>query len=83
MPDIYVDVDVDDFLECCSKKDIEDIITYLVEDGTLHKKSIFTIPQDGSLLNQEISETLLKISKHRLQLTLEEEETLKKIANRF
>lgn len=83
MPYLNFDVDIEDFLNECSDRDIENIITYLIEDGVLHEKEIFVISQDGSLYEQEINGILQKINKNKLQLTIEEEETLRKIANRF
>lgn len=83
MPYLDFDVDVEDFLGECSNRDIEKIITYLIEDGTLYEKEIFKIPQCGSLYEQRINEILQKINENKLRLTIEEEETLRKIANRF
>ena len=74
-----VDVDVDDFLDSCSRREKEELIKAL-KQGDLWEE---TGSENMSLMEMEWNETLNKLAAARLQLTNEEEEIIKKIANRF
>ena len=76
MPYISVDVDIDDFLDACNDKDIKYVIEYLKESGHLRDR-------DLSENVTELDDSLLKIMNTQIQLTVEEETTLKNIANRL
>jgi hypothetical protein len=86
MPSFYeeaeFDIDPCDFLDECNSREIEDIIEYLEENGYLknHDKSY---TKAGGLLEEEFQERIQKISESRHRLTLEEEETIKKISERL
>ena len=73
---IQADVDIDDFLDACNDKDIKYVIEYLKESGHL---------RDGDLSKNvtELDDSLLKIMNAQIQLTVEEEATIKNIANRL
>jgi hypothetical protein len=82
MPTFYaenIDIDVDEFIDSCSRKEINELIDYLVEDGYVIK--VTGIKQ--SVPEAEFNQLLDKLSQNRLCLTNEEEELLKKIASRF
>jgi hypothetical protein len=84
MPSFYADVEVevDEFVDNCSKREIEELVKYLHKEGHLNEDKIPT--EDMNLLDQEWAEVLDKLSgRNRLQLSNEEEEIIKKIANRF
>lgn len=72
MPYLNVDVDVREFLEACYSKDIEELIEQLRVDGHISKGF------DDSDLNDD----LIKISQSELQLSLDEINTIKAIADR-
>ncbi len=84
MPDFSVeDVEISpsEFVYACSKREIKDLIECLQEEdhikGNLH-------PNDGgNLLDDEWLKVCHKLNDSRLQLTLEEEEIIKKIASRL
>lgn len=86
MPEFYVeDIDIDpsDFVDACSKREIEELINVLVEDGYIPKIN-HTAPADKNLLDEEWDEVIGKIAGlGRLRLTKEEEEIIKKIASRL
>jgi hypothetical protein len=87
MPTFYeetdFDISVDDFLEECSNFEIEEVIDYLEEMGYLknHKRSERGSPM--GILEEEFQERIQKLSESRHRLTLEEEETIKKISDRL
>jgi hypothetical protein len=86
MPTFYEETDfvisTDDFLEECDKDEIENIIDYLEELGYL-KNFKRTPGGNGGISEEEFQERIQKISESRHRLTLEEEETIKKISDRL
>ena len=86
MPTFYaedIDIDPDEFVSSCSREEIEELIDVLVEDGHIPKISDIA-PIDKNLLDEEWDGVISKIAgTGRLRLTNEEEETIRKIANRL
>ena len=74
-----VDIDVDDFLDSCSRKEKEQLVNKLKE-GDLWED---TKSDKLSLMELEWNETLTKLSNARLRLTNEEEAIIKKIAIKY
>ena len=84
MPDFYVDdlnISPSDFVDACSKKEINELIFLLIEDGYIDNESISTnnVTYDDELYGK----ALIKLSKSRHRLTNEEEEIIKKIADKL
>jgi hypothetical protein len=79
--ELNTEIDVSDFIEECSENEIKEIIDILVNDGWIKGEKV--ISGSKTLLEHEIRECITKIEKNLIQLTVEEEELLKKIANRF
>ena len=76
-----IEVTVDDFLSECSQRDIQKLIDALREDGYLSPSEIVTA-ENPNIMDLEWGDVIAKLSRARLQLTVEEEETIKRIANR-
>ena len=90
MPTFYqdveaeVDIDVEEFVDSCSAREIEKLIRYLVEEGSLPKTlTTYTQTQNLSLNDTMWYETTEKIRSNRLTLTDEEIELIENIAKRF
>lgn len=90
MPTFYqdveaeVDIDVEEFVDQCSGREIEKLIRYLVEGGSLPKTlTTYTQTQNLSLNDTLKYETIEKIRSNRLSLTTEEIDLIEKIAKRF
>jgi len=77
--EVEVDIDVDDFLESCSRREKEDLVRRLKEGGLWED----TASENLSIMDLEWNETLTKLANARLRLTNEEEEIIKKIANKY
>jgi hypothetical protein len=77
--EVEVDIDVDDFLESCSRREKEDLVKRLKELNLWEE----TASENLSIMDLEWKETLAKLANARLQLTNEEEEIIKKIANKY
>lgn len=83
MAGIYVDIDVEEFVDNCSSREIKTLVDYLETEGHLDDYDS-TTTESMSVLDSEWAEVINKISgRARLRLTNEEEEIIKKIANRF
>lgn len=79
--DVDVDVDVDEFLDNCSKKEIEEVIDWL--KGNDYLKTPVVVQQIDNLLDISFKEALNKLQDKRVYLTLEEEQFLINLANKF
>lgn len=79
--DVDVDIEVDGFVDQCNSREIKELIEYLQEQGHLGGE----IPTHNmSISDKEWAEVISRISgRARLRLTNEEEETIRKIANRL
>jgi len=86
MPYFYteaeVDVDIDEFLTTCNKREIEELIDALEEDGYLTGyKRPSTV--GGSLIEDEFQDIINKLKDSYLQMEVEDVETLKNIAKKY
>ena len=72
----WVDIDVDDFYYECSDRERKELAEMLIEDN-------YASPFNGtSIEDNDLSQAVVKILQFRMQLTVEEEELIKKIGNR-
>lgn len=90
MPYLSFDVEIDDFLSSCDRRDITDLIDALVEDGHLPKGSrdLKNIKTDNIIARQgrgeiEFSEKLDKLKTKYYSLTQEEEEFFEEVFKRL
>jgi hypothetical protein len=84
MPDFYVDdldISPSDFVDACSKREIAELIEILIEDGYVDNQSI--LKTNGTYDDESYTKALIKLSESRRRLTNEEEEIIKKIAERL
>jgi hypothetical protein len=79
----YVDVDVDDFISACSKREIKTIIDILVEDGHINEPIIITSDEKMGLLETMFLEKMGKLSGCYYRLTPEDEKTLEKLFEKY
>jgi len=77
-----VEVDVDDFLSSCSQSEIKELIEALQEDGWLVKEKV-TKEDSMSVMDEEWLTVIQKLHTLRLRLSVEEEQTIKEIVNRY
>ena len=75
-----VEVEIDEFVDNLYSHEIEELINYLKQEGHLVDKST---PSEMNIQDIEWSKVTDKLSQSRLQLTLEEEELIKNIANKL
>lgn len=65
-----IEIDLDDFLNECTDREIEDIVEALVERGYLKPKS------STKMTKTDFLDMLIKIENNRHQLTNEDEESI-------
>jgi hypothetical protein len=86
MPTFYkdveaeVDVDIEEFVDECSDREIQILIRYMVEEGKL---TVYGPSQNLSVNETIWYETIEKIRSNRLTLTDEEIDIIENIAKRF
>jgi hypothetical protein len=90
MPTFYkdveteVDVDIEEFVDGCSDREIQILIRYMVEEGKLPKTLEKYSKSQNLTLNEKMwYETTEKIRAHRLALTNEEIDIIENIAKRL
>ena len=77
-----LEVDVDDFLSSCTKSEIKELIEALQEDDWLVKESVTRI-DDMNFLDEEWLNITNKLNTLRLRISVEEEQMIKDIVNRY
>lgn len=78
-----VDIDIDEFLSNCSKKDIQYIIECLIEDGHLDKKVLDKDKIKLNIVDDEWESSLNKLKTRRHQLSIGEENYIINLSNRL
>jgi hypothetical protein len=78
--DILNEINLDDLYDSFSDKEKYEFVRYLKEYGFFPQ--LPTYPNDN-YKDSEWEEIINKLAQSRIQLSLEEEETIKKIANRL
>ncbi len=76
-----VDVDYDEYWDSCSNREKEKLIEYIIEDGysfTQEKED-----RKKNILDLEWDKVCETLQNSRLNITLEEEETIKNIAKKY
>lgn len=89
MPDFAVDdldISPDEFVYACSKKEIKELIDTLIEENHIVKNDVVAYRTQRSGPNSSditFDNSLDAISRNRLYLSLDEEEMINKLAQRF
>jgi len=95
MPDFTAEIEIEpyEYVNDCSSSEIKDLIEILHQDGLLKDyfqkngiidpHSVIEIKPNGNLFDVEWTSIIVKLSRNRLMLTSEEEETIKKIAEKL
>ena len=79
----YVDVDVDDFISACSKREIKELIEILIEDGHISKSSIITANTNVGVLESDFLEKMGKLQEKYYRLSQEDEKTLEDLFKKY
>lgn len=80
----YVDVDVDEFVSSCSKREIKELIDCLVEDGHLEKNRLVVQPEDKKgVLEEEFLGKLELLSTKYYSMSEEEVNMIDELYNKY
>jgi hypothetical protein len=80
----YVDVDVDEFVSSCSKREIQELIECLVEEGYLHKNVIGINPTENlGTYESDFNENLDKLKEKYFLLSNEDEQVIQNIFKKY
>jgi hypothetical protein len=77
--DVEFDVEVEEFLDDCSKREIEEAIQWLVDRDWIKPNQI----EEGNVMDIEWFNAVSKLHTLRQRLTVEEEELIKSIVNKY
>lgn len=82
--DVDVDIDIDEFLDDCSKKEIQEVIEWLKDEGHLEDNNV-KIPDNptDNIMDIAYKEAINKLYNKRINLSLEEEEFIINLANKL
>jgi hypothetical protein len=87
MPTFYsedIDLDPSDFVDACSRQEIEELIDILIEDGYINGSARpASETQEDNLLDITYKNALNKLYDKRIYLTLEEEQFIINLANKY
>jgi|688.fasta_scaffold781357_3 hypothetical protein len=80
----YVDVDVDEFVSSCSKREIKELIECLVEDGHLEKNQFIKQPNDKKgVFEEEFLNKLEVLSTKYYSMSEEEVDMIDNLYNKY
>ena len=88
MPDFTseIEIDVDEFLDSCSRNEKQQLIDILVDEGWVRRTVGRNAHPDDyapNLLEIEWNNTMNKLSELRQRITLEEEEMIKNLVAKY
>jgi len=80
--DIDVDIEIDEFVDSCSTRDIENLLKYLSNQGYLTK---FGVPDESKMTSQEerFIERLSSLSNKYHQMSMDDIDTLENLFNKY
>jgi hypothetical protein len=80
----YVDVDVDEFVSSCDKREIEELIECLVDEGYLSKSVVMTNPTENlGTYESDFNENLDKLKEKYFLLSNEDEQVIQNIFKKY
>ena len=80
--DVDVDIEIDEFVDSCSERDLQMLIRYLQEEGYLDKSNI----RDESKMTSieiEFRDKMSLLSDKFYQMTIEEAELIENLYNKY
>jgi len=85
MPDFSTEIEVDpwEYVSACSKREIQELIESLIEEGHLSRSSANPVDKNKNLLDEEWDTITDKLNQSRLRLNHDDEETIRKIVSKI
>lgn len=79
----YADVDVDEFVSACNKREINELIDELIFHGYLNKHSVDVPSNNMGLMESMFVEKMSKLTSCYYRLTPEELQTLENLFKKY
>jgi len=79
--DVDIDVDVEEFYNDCSDKEKKELVEYLIEDDFIPERMVQA--REDNLMDLTYKNALDKLYNKRIYLTLEEEQFIINLANKY
>jgi len=87
MPSFYsedIDIDPSDFVDACDRQEIQELIDVLIEDGYIKQTARpVSESREDNLMDLTYKNAIEKLLDKRAYLTLEEEQFIINLANRY
>jgi hypothetical protein len=83
MPQIDFDVDINDFVSACSRREINELIEELDYHGYINKETVISQDRTVGLMEKMFLEKMSKLSSCYYRLTPEEEKTLEDLFKKY
>jgi len=81
--DTYVDVDVDEFVSACSKREIKELIDVLVEDGHISSSAVAGNDKSIGVLESIFIEKMDGLKEKYYRLSREDENILEELFKKY
>lgn len=79
----YVDVDVDEFVSACSKREIKELIEVLIEGGHISSSAVEDTEKTIGVLEGDFIEKMDLLKEKYNRLSQEDEKTLEKLFEKY
>lgn len=87
MPTFYsedIDIDPSDFVDACDRQEIQELIDVLIEDGYIKQTARpVSEAREDNLMDLTYKNAIEKLLDKRIYLTLEEEQFILTLANKY
>ena len=87
MPTFYsedIDIDPSDFVDACDRQEIQELIDVLIEDGYIKQTARpVSEAREDNLMDSTYKNAIEKLLDKRIYLTLEEEQFILTLANKY
>ena len=87
MPTFYsddIDIDPSDFVDACDRQEIQELIDVLIEDGYIKQTARpVSEAREDNLMDLTYKNAIEKLLDKRIYLTLEEEQFIINLANKY
>ena len=79
----YVDVDVDEFVSACNKREIKELIEVLIEGGHISSSAVEDTEKTIGVLEGDFIEKMDLLKEKYYRLSQEDEKTLEKLFEKY
>lgn len=81
--DTYVDVDADEFVSACNKREIKELIEVLIENGHISPSASTESDKNVGVLESDFIEKIEKLKQKYYRLSREDENILEELFKKY